>query len=68
MIGVVSHPVSEKGERGESPSTVSNGNANRLSGATSKAGGEIKRLNSPVISFDFTQEKTALVNAEKYRR
>ena len=30
-----------------------------------RTGMPIPRLNSPVISFDFTQEKTALVNAEK---
>jgi hypothetical protein len=41
MAGVVGHPVSEKGERGVSPSTASSGNAKTPNGD--------KRPNSPVI-------------------
>ena len=68
--GVVGHPVSEKGERGVSPSTASSGNAGLSPWAEHKRSeGVVERLNSPVVLSGVLREvevrswrKTVLVN------
>jgi hypothetical protein len=58
MAGVVGHPVSEKGERGVSPSTASSGNAKPLTGQETEL----------ACYPEQSRRKTALVNAEDHRR